>query len=295
MIKFSSNASLTENRKKLLRKEVLSALAVAKPGFPVSSYEREFPPIGGGGCLVFPEFNTENVKKYKSAIEKMNKIYRDFNIPLPNNIEPLNAIVEDYDMFDTLCNNLESLLQHCGIPDVANFSLSGEHGYGLSFNDGEIKKVYKSEITAKTGDFPIRLAEGKHTVLQQSTRSSTAAATAMLALDKGKKNYKEMASSLKNRELGNTDVMIQDLRKQNLNGKVSRYNNLSELEQNIKKFGPAIVSIESGIGGHVIIVDKITKDVATIRDPYHGWMIDISSNVLEKKIEEGSEYIQIKS
>jgi hypothetical protein len=39
--------------------------------------------------------------------------------------------------------------------------------------------------------------------------------------------------------------------------------------------GAAIINVDSGLGGHVVVLDSIDEEGATLRDPYHGWSIKV--------------------
>ncbi len=58
---------------------------------------------------------------------------------------------------------------------------------------------------------------------------------------------------------------------------------LDQLKDAINQFGPAIIAINSEIAGHCIIVDKVKETSVEIRDPYHGWKIEITKEAFMKR------------
>ncbi len=52
-----------------------------------------------------------------------------------------------------------------------------------------------------------------------------------------------------------------------------------------------IVEFDGGLGSHVIILDKINKNYATIREPYHGMNVEISSEYFCRQV--GEKYFAI--
>ena len=54
-----------------------------------------------------------------------------------------------------------------------------------------------------------------------------------------------------------------------------------------------IIGVDGEIGGHVIILDSLSieRDRAVIRDPYHGWSIEVKASAILKRTD--SEVIAI--
>lgn len=122
---------------------------------------------------------------------------------------------------------------------------------------------------------------GKHVLLQQSHRSCVPTAVAMLVLDNGKNpNY----DSLVYTDITNWESACKWIQEAGLKPCVTDIPKANEkrgqfLEDKIKQGGPAWVNISHPkLGGHVVVLDEVSvaKNQATIRDPYHGWMITIT-------------------
>lgn len=161
--------------------------------------------------------------------------------------------------------------------------LQFEWGYGRSYQDDDILKVYgvatSDDIKTQSIDgMTFSIVNGKSVMLQQAARGCTAAVSAMLIHDRGGKID---VTDMRNRTLCPIEESVQqDFKKAGFNFKKTSNHTLAELEKSIKKYGPAIASVNSGIGGHVVVVDQVdlVNNVVTIRDPYHGWMVDIRAS-----------------
>lgn len=162
-------------------------------------------------------------------------------------------------------------------PELGKLSTLGAHGYANSYKDSEIVKVYpmiySKQISQKSRSINVYYTENKKPIIQQqSTRGCTAAATAMLILD-----HEKPIDLLKisRRNLGVTEQKIQDLEEAGLTPLPMMCSNLADLQECLKRHGSAIVSVDSGAGGHAILVDAINKSSVRIRDPYHGWEAEV--------------------
>lgn len=164
----------------------------------------------------------------------------------------------------------------------------GAHGKALSFTDDDIVKVYKrfqsgNHSVAKTSD-------GKVVLQQQATRGCTSACVEMLKADHGKQiNWEEM----KKTNLGTTETMKRSLEKSGFKVIVSENVAQKKLNDLISKNGSAIIDVNSGCGGHVIILDKLRERTADVRDPYHGWATSLKMSALYKAIGNSTTVIQV--
>lgn len=124
---------------------------------------------------------------------------------------------------------------------------------------------------------------GRHVILQQATRSCVPTAVAMLVLDNGgRPNFKRIQQIC----LATTEQAIHWLKEAGFKPKLSQIE-LENREQTfvelLQENGPGILGvIPPELGGHVIVLDAISleKRTATIRDPYHGWMVTITLDAL---------------
>lgn len=164
-----------------------------------------------------------------------------------------------------------------------------EHGTGELFCDREIvQKLQIMRREAIAADFYAEFTEhGKAIIQQRAMRGCTAAATAMLIVDNGKKidPYK-----LEIRNLANEERQIRDIEEAGLKAIINSAETLSELRLCIVKNGSAIVSVDNKIGAHVVIVDEVSEDHSWIRlrDPYHGWEITVTKEAFLQEWKSGN-------
>lgn len=131
----------------------------------------------------------------------------------------------------------------------------------------------------------------KAIIQQQAIRGCTAAAAAMLIVDMGGQCN---VDTLRMRNLGDKDHICRDIRKAGFTPLLTeRVKSISQIRKAIEENGPAIVSIDGELGGHVIVVDYIDDKIARLRDPYHGWEISVSIQALRKRISKNEYMIQI--
>ena len=180
-------------------------------------------------------------------------------------------------------------------PELGKLSTLGSYGYANSYEDKEIAKVYpmidSRQITQTHRSITVYYTENKKPIIQQqSTRGCTAAATGMLILEHEKPLD---LVKLSRRNLGNKEKQIQDLVEAGLKPLLSTCKNIAELEECLKKHGSAIVSVDSGAGGHAILVDAINKSSVRIRDPYHGWEVEVALEAFLKSWDPPSPIIQV--
>ena len=136
--------------------------------------------------------------------------------------------------------------------------------------------------------------EGKHVILQQATASCVPTSVAMLVLDHGgTPNY----ASIQKTHIADTDRTIQWFADAGFATKKTELSSrtMETLSTCLNEYGPGILRVydAQGIYGHTIVLDDISLEsgTATIRDPFHGWQIDIELSALEKIC--GSSFIQI--
>lgn len=137
--------------------------------------------------------------------------------------------------------------------------------------------------------------EGKHVILQQAVRSCFPSALTMLALDfKGTPLFDIMATT----NITSAERKVHYLKQtglqfvtHSLSGTPAQ--KVETLEQLLTKGRPGILIIEHpDLGGHSVVLDEVSrqKGTATLRDPYHGWMITMRLPPLMTWI--GGEFLQ---
>lgn len=167
--------------------------------------------------------------------------------------------------------------------------LISAHGSGQLFNDSEIVEkldiIHRVEIKEEEKGFNVfaqYTTYGKAIIQQQATRGCTAATAAMLIMDNGKQPN---LHQLMRRNLGTDDDQIRDIENTGLKAITQPANTLQELQGLLIENGSAIVAVNVKLGGHVIVVDEISEDLAKVRlrDPYHGWEITVTSKAFLKE------------
>lgn len=187
--------------------------------------------------------------------------------------------------------------------DNGQMEFVSKNGQMNCFDDKEILKTHGSSVKKLTQKiycvsdkkyYPMEIGfdhKGRSIIQQQAIRGCTAATAAMLIVDNGG-NFN--VSILQGRSLADNGRILQDIQDANLRGKKAietRVENLKELSEQIKKNGPAIVSIDNN-GSHSIVVDEISDNGVRLRDPYHGWSITVTKEAFEKRFS-GNTIIQV--
>lgn len=158
------------------------------------------------------------------------------------------------------------------------------HGSGELFSDSEI--VEKLDIIKRieigSNVYASYTKNRKTIIQQQATRGCTAATAAMLIMDNRKKPD---LIALRTRSLAYDQDQIRDIQNAGLKAVINSANNLSELRNLIIQNDSCIVSVSGRLGGHVIVVDEVSKNLCKIRlrDPYHGWEITVNSEAFLKE------------
>ena len=144
------------------------------------------------------------------------------------------------------------------------------------FEDKEIIKVHPlRNANHDFGSDVVRCGQlFKTVILQQGTTSCTQAVAAMLLLDNNKNIEEDYLSG----SHGSNKDIIQDLKDKGLQPLEYSPKNIQEIKT------PSIVTLNIDGNGHVVIVDDIKKDAVTIRDPYHGWMVDVEKESFTKAV-----------
>ncbi len=253
------------------RGELIAQLNNFNFPFPDSEYDREFPPVS-----IMDSMNFSRLRKYTSLqIGKILEIFAKYG----KNIDHTVVAQED-DPVLYLLKNLS------GVKAFKTLDFGGQHGYALSFKDEDIARVHRSPASISSEGFP--LIDGKHVILQKGTRACTAAAAAMLILDAAAPaNVNSLKEDLWRTNLGTSKDMVAKIQAQGLIA-IESSPQQAGLKNRLREKGPAIVTVNSGAGGHVVIVDSVNdNDTITLRDPAHGWMIDLKADSFWKAWDHG--------
>lgn len=136
--------------------------------------------------------------------------------------------------------------------------------------------------------------EGRHIILQQAVASCVPTSVAMLVLDHGgTPDY----AAIQETHFSNNENATAWFTNAGFTTKTTNFSSrkMETLSACLKEYGPGILSVydEDDLGAHKIVLDDISLDsaTATIRDPFHGWQIDIELSALERIC--GHTFIQI--
>lgn len=236
---------------------------------PLSQHERRYPPVAF--C------DTMNVPINFDPEFKLYDLIQSLKLCLSTDHKLRNAVCQRSEFFQhqLLLNLLKELYPKRGFHQM---SALGEHGYGLSYQDDAILAVSKITKTINVLNTEIWFSESnKPILLQQATRGCTAACVGMLVYEKNPTAFNQrIVSALSSTNLGNDNTMVASLKQSELTPLVTTTSDIEQMKSLISQHGSAIVSVDSGNGGHVIMVDAITEESVLIRDPYHGWEITIT-------------------
>ncbi|MGO0305698.1 cysteine peptidase family C39 domain-containing protein [Endozoicomonas acroporae] len=260
-------------------------------GIPSSAFQRQYPSVS----IIDTVYDGDNAKREqtKKTVEDIIALYDlldDTGFKNHLAAEGLKEEIfdENHFMWNRPGSLLEVVVQYTFQVDpvLRNISFYGAHGYMLSFLDHEILKVHqpiRTEFIKESEKF--KSVEVKYTcnerpiIQQQATRGCTYAAAAML-MHQHHRTFS--VSALKSTNLGNDRLIRRTLSTAGLTPIKTRCSNLEKLANAVYKRGSAIVSVgRCKSGGHVIIVDAVTDTSVLIRDPYHGWEIEISRDAFE--------------
>lgn len=168
------------------------------------------------------------------------------------------------------------------------------------FEDHEIlhqmECIYTETIVVGNANVDARLTwDGEWVIQQQAKKGCTAAATAMLIYDHNKE------ISLIDCSARNVNDWIEDLKNAGLEPiwhqwEQSPENRMEILRHLIEKHGSAIVEIDDkNIKGHVVVVDKVTDEGVSLRDPYHGWAVTVTLDAFDRVLPTLFNLVQVKS
>lgn len=120
-------------------------------------------------------------------------------------------------------------------------------------------------------------SDHKVMIQQQGTRGCVAACAAMMMEDR-QRHWK--MDRLAKTNLANEKHLLSWLKQAELDAAIHEIQEgICELESFIKQHGSISCMISGELGGHAIILDQIDSNQATIREPFHGWRITISTRL----------------
>ncbi len=269
----------------------LMATLLKLAGIPSSAYQRQYPTVSTFDTVCEGDDTAhEQIKKTVEDIIASYKLLEDrgFKKYLAAASLKEEMFNKNHFMWNRPGSLLEIVVQYTFRfnPVLKNISFSGAHGYVLTYLDHEILTVHqpiRTEHIQESEKFkPIEVkytCNGRPIIQQQATRGCTYAAAAML-LHQHHRTFS--ISALKTTNLGDDRLIRRALSTAGLTPIKTRCSNLEKLANAVSKRGSAIVSVgRCKSGGHVIIVDAVTDTSVLIRDPYHGWEIEISRGAFE--------------
>jgi len=254
-----------ELQKEELRREVLDHL-----GISFTCFQRRYPSCS----LKF--HNDITGATQKTGIETLTKKLRQFYKPHTPSPQPIK---------DSYLQKKKELLAIVGkvFPKLRNLSLW--YRPGNCYSDTDIMHEHKITRTEDIKGLTIQYTEhGNPIIQQQETGSCAAAVDAMLIYENNKKINHSLSQH-------SADIMdrTDNIKRANLTPLTSKCNSLEELQQLLKENGSAIVIVKvRGVnvrgGDYGVIVDAITDRSIRIRDPYHGWEVDIKRKAFENSL-----------
>jgi hypothetical protein len=257
-------------------KEELRRLVFQYYNIPYTKFKRAYPPVGWGDTM-----RLDNNPKLKKELDNALQAYaKQHHIELPA------QTTQSLFPRDPYSSRIATIF-----PELQGISKQGAHGYANSFQDEEILHIYPVIRQENFKDIPVRYtANNKPIIMQQATRGCTAAVTAMLIYEQTKQFDEH---DVLYRNLGNDADKQRDFEKAKVPFITTECFSIEELQSQIIKNGSAIVSVDS-CGAHVILVDEITEKSVRIRDPYHGWEIDIKRSAFEACWSKENRIFQVK-
>jgi len=261
----TNNEELKESQKEELRREVLDHY-----GISFTCFQRRYPSYIPGD----DQNRSKPLLKTVNEIEALTKKLRQFHNPPTPSPQPIKS---------TYRHKTEELLAIIGkvFPELRNLSL--KFLPSNCYSDTDIMHVHKIIPPEDLERLTIQYTEhGNPIIQQQATRGWPAAVTAMLIYENNKKiNHSLIRVYL---DFMLTIEMEADIERANLIPLTSKCNSLEELQQLLKENGSAIVIVCVGGRDHGVIVDAITDRSIRIRDPYHGWEVDIKREAFENSL-----------
>lgn len=227
------------------------------------------------------------------------KVFEVFRIPATNlhrkypevavadTIQVINTtqLPEKQKLLDEMEDNLSF---QKSFPELLNLSPFGAHGYGNSYQDQDILYVHEIINTEIKEGLSVDFTKNNKPIIQQqATRGCTAGAVTMLIYSKDNSGPIDVRD-LQMRNLSTDETMIEDITQAGLQPLESECNTIPELRSLLQKHGSAIVTVNSGVGSHVVVVDEILNDRVRLRDPYHGWEVDIKIDAFKNSWCKGS-------
>lgn len=204
------------------------------------------------------------------------------SFPCPTGLDTFCLTLPHVDLFAHSAVDPQKLLTAIfnSLTDRERRFFVGEHRPTLSFSDDAIiglvpltppEKETPSYFRGKTPD-------GKVVFQQAFVRRSLSAALAMLISDHAGRLSPPLWG------IRSIDSAERELEEAGVRAIVSRVPPcLHRLKMQLASFGPLILSVYNGIPGQDIVIDSIEK-VGVIRDPYHGWAIELSLEALLESI-----------
>ncbi|WBA80772.1 cysteine peptidase family C39 domain-containing protein [Endozoicomonas sp. GU-1] len=269
----------------------LMATLLKLAGIPSSVYQRQYPPVATVDTVCLGDDTThEQTQKTVEDIIASYKLLEDRGFKKYLAAKRLREEMFDKNhfMWNRPASLLEIVVQYAFRydPVLKNISFSGAHGYVLTYLDHEILTVHqpiRKEHIQESGKFkPIEVkytCNGRPIIQQQATRGCSYAVAAMLI---HQHHGTVSVSDLESTNLGGDKLIFQALSTAGLSPFKTRHANLEDLASAVNRDGSAIVTVSSLAGGmHDIIVDAVTDASVLIRDPYHGWEVEISRDAFK--------------
>jgi len=157
-------------------------------------------------------------------------------------------------------------------------NLESVHGKALMAEKRYVRrmKIVKPLTGLERGSLG-KTEEGRFVLQQQATRACVPTAVAMLVMDrKGTNLQQSLIDAVRTTNLSDEENAVRWIGENGLEPVVLRGSSAEFFQNQLSSYGSGIVSIDHPqAGGHVIVLDRIERGKALIRDPYHGLSFEI--------------------
>jgi len=265
------------------------------------------------GELIKYNLTTGKGTKFKGS-KKIKMGVQDAQVPILISLLPNNEVRFQSPLTSNIRVTLSKLrilrpYPSLGRLDTVGGDLWGQGGY-LQSSHGVVDMVplkdiieidSMEKIREENGVVVSKTGEGYHVIQQYAIRGCVAATANMMRADYDKPLN---ISILKDTNLANEDAHIDYfdskkwLQEVGLITVIRTAGDISQFKHLLDTYGPAVIDVSTGAGGHNIIVDQITEDLQTvwIREPNQGWRVRVSLRFLQSwGVEEGSKILQVKN
>lgn len=166
---------------------------------------------------------------------------------------------------------------------------------------------FQSHFSDPQGGAPVRVGQlpnNRHVILQIGWLGGAQACAEMIKKDRGIEPNVPLLKTAHFTDIGDLriDLMRAGLQVDIRQFDTSRFSlpdNLRPLEafnilnRTVKDHGPIILSLEHGTRSHALIMDGLNGHAVSVRDPFHGWSIEVSEQAFTAQLGTRVKYLTI--